>query len=190
MPRVWRWVWSVLAIGAVLSCGEPARAQGVEVGGQATYLDLGVFGQSGWGVGARVGYETARLITLEGEVNVFDEQPTIGRPVQAMGGLKLGGRANAYGLFAKLRPGVLRFTEDFIMPGTACIAVVPTPVECLAARNNLILDFGSVLEIYPSPRSIIRFDIGTTYLWLGSRGDHPTSRNGNFQISLGGGWRF
>jgi hypothetical protein len=85
---------------------------------------------------------------------------------------------------------VLRFERDFIMPGTACIAVVPTPEECLAARTNLVLDFGSAIELYPTGRSLIRVDVGTTYLWLGSRGDLPTQRSGNFQVSIGAGLRF
>jgi hypothetical protein len=188
MQMSWQ-VWGMVAVLVGASAGA-AHAQTLEVGGHATYLDIGVLGESAWGVGGRVGVETAGLITLEGEVNVFGEQPVSGRRVQALGGLKLGGRTNAYGLFAKLRPGVLHFANDFIMPGTACIAVVPTPVECLAARNNFILDFGSVIELYPSARSLIRVDVGTTYLWLGSRGEHPTSRSGNLQLSVGAGLRF
>jgi hypothetical protein len=187
-----RWCGCVLSVAVLLVCGgsATARAQAVDIGAHVTTLDLGILNESAWGVGGRLGYETGGLVTIEGEVNVFQEQPVTGRRVQALGGLKLGGRTNAYGLFAKLRPGVLHFSRDFIMPGTACIAVVPTPVECLATRTHLALDFGSAIELYPSARSLVRVDIGTTYVWFGSRGEHPTRRTGNFQLSLGGGLRF
>lgn len=168
-----------------------ARAQAVELGAQATHLDLGVFDASAWGVGGRVGWEAWPLVTLEAEANVFPQDTgAVGPLVQALGGVKLGGRNRSFGLFAKLRPGVVRFDRDFIQPGTACIAVVPTPRECLATRTNLALDFGSVVELYPTPRLIVRVDLGTTYIWYGSRGEARSRRYGNFQLGLGAAVRF
>jgi len=168
-----------------------ARAQQVDVGAQVTHLDLGVLDQSTWGAGGRVGVELLPLVTVEAELNVFPQNEGVsGRIVQGLGGVKLGGRARTYGLFAKLRPGFVRFAGDFIQPGTACIAVVPTPLECLAARTNLALDFGTVVEIYPTSRAILRVDLGTTYVWYGSRGDARRRRYGNFQLGIGGGLRF
>lgn len=169
----------------------PAGAQTVELGAQATYIDLGVFDRPAWGVGGRFGRELLPFVTLEAEVNVFPSPDTpMGPFVQGLGGIKLGGRGQTYGLFAKLRPGFVRFDRDFIQPGTVCVAVAPAPRECLATRTNLALDFGSVLEVYPSERLTLRVDLGTTYLWYGSRGNAGSQRYGNFQLGLGAGVRF
>lgn len=168
-----------------------AWAQQVEVGAHATYLDLGVLDHSAWGIGGRLGVDVLPMVTAEAELNVFPQDEGVsGRIVQGLAGLKLGGRARTYGLFAKVRPGVVRFGRDFIQPGTACVAVVPPPSECLATRTNLALDFGTVLEIYPAPRAVIRVDLGTTYVWYGSQGDARRRRYGNFQLGIGGGLRF
>lgn len=182
-----------MLVGLAL-CGATARsvhAQGVELGGHAAYIDLGTFDQAAWGVGGRIGQEVLPFVALEAEVNVFpaDDAGT-GPFVQGLGGVRLGGRTRTYGLFAKLRPGFVRFDRDFIQPGTACIAVVPTPRECLATRTNPALDFGSVLEVYPTERLTLRVDLGTTYIWYGSRGDARARRTGNFQLGLGAGVRF
>ncbi len=179
------------ALVACLALPEPARAQSADVGAHAAFIDLGEVDTSAWGVGGRVGWEVLPLVALEGEVNVFpgDNAP-VGSFVQALGGVKVGGRTRTFGLFAKLRPGVVRFDGDFIQPGTVCVAVVPTPDECLASRTNAALDFGSVIEIYPAPRLTLRVDLGTTYIWYGSRGDARTRRYGNFQLNAGAAVRF
>ena len=191
--RPQRILWCTIAILLVAWFVHPpgARGQVVDVGAHVTHLDLGVIDTGVWGVGGRAGWELAPLVTLEGEVNVFakDTAP-VGSSVQALGGLKLGGRSRTFGLFAKLRPGLVRFDRDFIQPGTACVAVFPTPRECLAARTNLALDFGSVVELYPASRLIVRVDLGTTYIWYGSRGDARRRRHGNFQLGVGAGVRF
>lgn len=188
----WRWQVTMFAVLGVSLTQTPAvRAQAVDLGAQATYLDLGVFDTSAWGVGGRIGWEVLPLVTLDAEVNVFPQDSDVVGPfVQALGGVKLGGRNRTFGLFAKLRPGFVRVDRDFIQPETACVAVVPTPRECLTTRTNGALDFGSVVELYPTQRLIVRVDIGTTYIWYGSRGDARSRRYGNFQLSLGAAARF
>lgn len=186
-----RLVAAIAVCGTWLALSPAARAQAVEVGAHATHLDLGVFDTSAWGVGGRVGWEVLPLVTLDAEVNVFPQDAdVVGSVVQALGGIKLGGRNPTFGLFAKLRPGFVRFDRDFIQPGTACVAVFPTPRECLATRTNAALDFGSIVELYPTSRLIVRVDLGTTYIWYGSRGDARSRRYGNFQLGLGAAVRF
>jgi hypothetical protein len=57
--------------------------------------------------------------------------------------------------------------------------------------TEFLLDFGSVVEIYPTHRSLIRFDIGDTVL-MNFR--FPTAipdfRTDNLQISAGMSFRF
>ena len=182
---------AVVTLATCLLHAPSGQAQTVELAAQATYLDLAALDQSGWGVGGRFGWEAMPFLTLEAEVNAFPGTDGATGPfVQALGGVKLGGRGRSYGLFAKLRPGFVRFDRDFIQPGTACIAVVPTPRECLANRLNLAFDVGTVVEVYPTSRVTIRVDIGTTHIWYGSRGGGDTRRYGNFQLGFGAGVRF
>jgi hypothetical protein len=190
MTSRWR-LTALCVLWACLAHAPSARAQAVEFGAHTTYLDLGALEQSAWGVGGRVGFDALPGITLEAEVNVFPAEDALtGTIVQGVGGMKLGGRGRTYGLFAKVRPGFLRFERDFIQPGSVCPAVFPTPPACLATRTNLALDFGSVVELYPSSRLTLRLDLGTTYVWYGSRGDTGNRRYGNFQLGIGAGVRF
>ena len=85
-----------------------------------------------------------------------------GRKLQALAGAKLGSRSRVFGIFGKVRAGGMRFGKDFVPPGTVCVAIFPTPTACLADRRALALDYGSVIEVYPSDRSIVRIDVGTT----------------------------
>jgi hypothetical protein len=177
-------------------CGvTPAIAQTTEpqrdLGATITWLNVGSLDKTMGGIGGRIGYHVVDLLSLDGEANVFPtDDPVTGRKLQALGGAKLGSQSRVFGLFGKLRVGGMRFTKDFIAPGTVCIAVFPTPRECLAHRRVLALDYGSVVEIYPSDRSIVRVDVGTTYLWFGRQGGGGRTRTGNFQLSLGFARRF
>lgn len=182
---------AVAALAAWLAMPAAARAQSADVGAHAAFIDLGGLDTSAWGVGGRVGREVLPMVALEGEVNVFPgDTDRVGSFVQALGGVKVGGRTPTFGLFAKLRPGVVRFDRDVIQPGRVCVAVVPTPEECLASRTNAALDFGSVIEVYPAERLTLRVDVGSTYVWYGSRGDAGTRRYGNFQLNAGAAVRF
>ena len=166
---------------------EPQR----DLGATITWLNLGGFDETATGIGSRIGYHLVDLLSIDAEANMFlADDPMTGRKLQAFAGAKLGGRSRVFGIFGKLRPGGMRFGRDFVAPGTACVAIVPTPRSCLADRTVLALDYGSVIEVYPSDRSLVRIDAGTTYLWYGTQGDGQRTRSGNFQISLGFARRF
>ena len=182
----------LLLLGLLWSFAGPAAAQHVEVGGFTTYMSMDNLDQNPWGIGGRFGVQILPFATVEAEVSAFPGDLRVTGPMtQVLGGVRLGGRGRGYGLFAKLRPGFVRFDEDFIAPGLGCVAVVPTPVACLNDQYNFALDFGSVVELYPNERLIIRIDIGTTNIWYGTRGDDGPTRNaGNFQLSMGAGVRF
>ena len=163
-----------------------------DLGGTITWLNLNGLHQTAGGLGGRIGTNLVDLLWIDAEANVFptDDRLT-GRKLQALAGAKLGSRSRLFGLFGKVRPGGVRFGRDFIRPGTACVAIFPTPKSCLASRRALALDYGSVIEIYPSDRAILRIDIGTTYLWYGAQaGGSPRIRTGNFQFTLGFARRF
>ena len=172
-----------------------ARAQAPEprhdIGATVTWLNFNGLGETGMGVGGRIGSEIVDLLSIEAEANLFPaDQRLTGRKLQALAGAKLGSRSRVFGLFGKLRAGGIRFGKDFIPPGVVCVAVFPTPRACLAARRALSLDYGSVVEIYPGERWIIRIDAGTTYIWYGRQEGNGRQRAGNFQLTLGLARRF
>lgn len=167
------------------------------------------------GFGGRIGYGVSRYFTLEAEGNFFPRERNVtddnfngGRKLQGLFGVKIGRRYDKVGLFAKARPGFVRFSQgDFTSNGNPCVASAsfPTPIACLAprARTDFAFDLGGVLELYPSAHAIIRFDAGDTILRTGAHivPVHTTS-NGtlglglgsdtthNFQGSIGVGYRF
>jgi hypothetical protein len=187
--------WIVVVVLTVTWWARPAAAQTEELrhdaGATVTWLNLNGLDQTAGGLGGRVGIHVIDLLWLDAEANVFPtDDPRTGRKLQAFAGAKLGSRSRLFGLFGKVRPGGIRFTGDFMPPGRVCIAIFPTPPACLASRRALALDYGSVIEVYPSDRTILRFDLGTTYIWYGSQGEAPRVRTGNFQFSAGVARRF
>ncbi|HJR08746.1 MAG TPA: outer membrane beta-barrel protein [Pyrinomonadaceae bacterium] len=162
------------------------------------------------GFGARIGYNLTKNFTLEAEDNFFPREREFGggRKSQALFGVKAGKRFESVGLFLKARPGFVRFSEGDLSrprPGIACVAVIPAPAGCFEAvpQTHFALDLGGVVEYYPSPRTIIRFDAGDTIIRLGNHrvpivlnnqqvvvGFAPPETTHNFQGSLGFGVRF
>lgn len=182
----------------------------VEVGAQFTSIiasDPPVFPRSVLtrfvpGLGGRLTFNLNNHIAIEGEGNLFPrggESDTIGegRKVQGLFGVKAGVRRNKYGLFAKARPGFMYFTE----PTLEC------PDEegiCRPSRRlRFAADLGGVVELYPSNRWLVRFDVGDTLIRFPdvrrsvSEPGFPTIRfklpggfTHNLQFSTGVGFRF
>lgn len=179
-------VVSLTLLGAV-----PARAQPFEAGAYVTTLDAPFSDGRQWGGGVRFGVQVAPWVVAEGDIaRLAGGDSRAGSLTQLFGGVKVGGRAEHFGLFAKLRPGLVRFGNDFLAPGVVCIAVFPPPESCLAERTSLAFDLGTVVEVYPTRRTLLRADLGTTYIWYRPRGDGESERRGAFQVSVGAGFRF
>lgn len=166
------------------------------------------------GFGARIGYNFNRYFALEAEGNFFPRERDLGdnnfnggRKTQGLFGAKIGRRYEQYGLFAKVRPGFVHFEQGSFGPrdNTICAAVFPQPAACFEprGRTDFAFDVGGILELYPSSRTIVRFDAGDTILRtdrhgvpinvpnrgpvIGSAGNDTTH---NFQGSIGIGYRF
>ena len=81
------------------------------------------------GFGPRIGYNATTYLTLEAELNFFlrDRDLEGGRKVQGLFGAKAGKRFEKAGIFAKARPGFVRFSKgDFIgSPLALCPAIFP-----------------------------------------------------------------
>ncbi len=193
-----------------------------EAGGQFTLLNVqtrSATGISGTtltrdrttvaGFGGRVGYNFSKYLGFEAEGNFFPRDRDVegGQKIQGLFGVKVGKRSKRVGLFAKARPGFIRLAKGDYRFGTGgCPAVFPPPIGCFqpVAQTNFAVDIGGVVELYPSPRTIVRFDAGDTIVRFGARRVAATSSvftvpvvfsvgaetTHNFQASVGFGFRF
>ena len=126
------------------------------------------------GFGGRFGYNITPNVALEAELNFFPSVDSFGtdqlfgdgHQLQGLFGLKIGKRFEKVGIFAKARPGFLRVSKGDLQqrPDTGCIAVFPPPLGCFVpdSKTHFTIDVGGVFEIYPSKRTVIRFDVGDT----------------------------
>src|SRR5689334_14889873 len=123
------------------------------------------------GVGGRVTYNFNRSIAAEAEVNFFPQkqfllQSSDSGAIQAQFGVKLGKRFEKFGLFAKVRPGFISVGDVQSVKPDSLVVVngVPTFNFKAERRNFFTIDAGGVLELYPSRRTVVRFEAGDTAL--------------------------
>jgi len=127
-----------------------------------------------YGFGGRFGYRLSKYFTLEAEGNFFPHDGVLdaGRKIQGFFGVKAGKRFEKMGVFAKARPGFVRYSRgDYRAPVGPCVAIFPQPIGCYQAlgRASFAIDLGGVFEYYPTTRTIIRFDAGDTMVRLPNR---------------------
>lgn len=163
---------------------------------------------SDFGFGGRFGYNVSSHFAAEAEVNVFpaDDDVRAGRKLQGLFGVRAGKKMEKIGVFAKARPGFVRYEKGDYFQARVCPAVSPLPFGCFdpVARTSFAMDLGGVVELYPTSRTIIRFDAGDTIVRLPARlVAMPQTANGlllaltvpqetrhQFQVSIGFGFRF
>jgi hypothetical protein len=140
----------------------------IEIGVQSTSLTLlhpdFPFEDVQTGVGGRVTYNFNRSIAAEAEVNFFPQKQFIlladGNAIQAQFGVKLGKRFEKFGVFGKVRPGFLSVDRvGFLIPGPNGLFDVK-----IERQAFFTLDTGAVLELYPSRRTVVRFEAGDTVI--------------------------
>ena len=171
------------------------------------------------GFGGRIGYNLNSMVALEAELNLFPGADSFNQPeefndgyfLQGLFGVKAGKRFEKVGIFAKARPGFLYASKGDLepRPDIGCIQIFPPPAGCFqpTGKNSFAFDVGGVVEIYPTSRTIIRFDFGDTIVRLSERNVSTIfTRNGlqprlvawrlpaetthNFQGSVSVGFRF
>jgi hypothetical protein len=143
----------------------------VEIGVQSTSLTIFQpdfsFSDTQAGVGGRVTYNFNRFIAAEAEINFLTQKQFIltaeGRAIQAQFGVKLGKRFEKFGVFGKLRPGFLSVNRvGSYIPGPAG---PHNELDFTIERKEFLsIDAGGVLELYPSKRTVLRFDVGDTII--------------------------
>lgn len=125
------------------------------------------------GFGGRLTFDLNRHLALETEIDFFPRNFkgvitdfSGGRITQGLLGVKAGIRKERFGFFGKARPG-------FISSGGAARAKFPNG-DGPNPRNpfgfeffratQAALDVGGVVELYPSRRITVRFDLGDTII--------------------------
>jgi len=168
------------------------------------------------GFGGRIAYNITPNVAVEAEVNYFPKVDLFGvdqlfgdeHHLQGLFGPKIGKRFEKVGVFGKLRPGFLSMSKGDLQPRDdgGCPAVFPPPIGCFepARATYFAVDVGGVIEVYPSKRTVIRFDAGDTIVRFGERIVPVTVSSGsfvaglpaaaetthNFQASIGFAFRF
>lgn len=192
--------------GAQTAAAQPA-ADRFEVAANLNVLRLSDFDATSAGIGGRVSFDLTRHAALEGELAFFPKDrivqppfPTAFGPFQianerrrmaVLAGLKVGTRGERFGVFAKARPGVTRLIDR----GTACEG--PGCATILIARSTyrseFAFDFGGGVELYPTARTVARFEMGDTFIrHRSSAPPCPASQctSHNLSSRLGFGYRF
>ncbi len=166
-----RRVLTATALSLALATGARAQssdARKLEVSGQLAITDLAELETTDVGFGGRFGFAATPLFTFEGELNLFlsdipDVVPVTSSRLEGLFGVKVGPRFDRFSVFGKIRPGFVRFGEA---PAPfPCIAIFPPPLGCvLGGETVFALDLGGGVEIYPSDRSLVRFDLSDLML--------------------------
>lgn len=183
-----------------------------EFGGEFTTLEREGFGERRTepGVGGRFTFNVNRSLAFETAGYFFPRQCQIcrnaGNMSQVVAGVKVGKRFENWGIFAKARPGVVSFSRGEFNP----IAIAPGGFIDFETNRitSFATDLGGVLEFYPSPRIVTRFDIGDTIIHFRRRSvngvtlnpstgeltvfpfTRPARTSHNFQFIAGVGFRF
>lgn len=143
------------------------------------------------GVGARFTYNVTNEIAVEAEGNFFPGRDfredgsfstrldnsrgyPSGHILQGQFGVKAGKRVQKFGLFGKLRPGFVRFSNVsqfdgfrnrlFFHPTVDRFVELPNAEFHVGKEAYFSTDVGGVFEFYPSRRIVIRFDVGDTII--------------------------
>jgi hypothetical protein len=167
------------------------------------FVTQGFEAKSQLAVGPRFTYNLTPHWALEAEYLVSpwtSINPTNfegGRYSQFFSGVKGGWRWRKFGLFGKLRPGFVSYSD--------AIRRVSFPTTGLPIRFGFgrltepALDAGAVIEVYTSRRFLLRYDIGDTIIRYGGQSfptlagravTSPAFTQNNFQFSMGAAYRF
>src|ERR1043166_1981367 len=200
-------------------CAQTTEVQKIELGVQFTTITKPDYngGSTEPGLGARFTFNFSRSIAVEAVGNFFPHScrfcgkylgDSSGIMEQGLFGIKAGKRFEKWGIFAKARPGGLRFGQGqtiYTINGTGPSASVSVVRK---GQSNFAADLGGVLEFYPTKHITTRFDFGDTLVHYGSHQinllsfDPVTSAptlfpfttrsetRHNFQFAAGVGWRF
>jgi hypothetical protein len=179
-----------LALAALFTLAFTSITSGqTQIGGHYSALSLEYPDQTRHGGGAFFVYAPRGWIGVDVTTSWFPSDDVGGSAWQLLAGPRVGGSVGRIGIFGRVRPGLVRFSERFFAPETVCIAIFPTPEGCLVKSTNFALDYGTTVEASLSSRTVLRFDIGDA-LTRYRRGDDSSSWKHGLLVTAGAGWRF
>jgi hypothetical protein len=154
---------------ALASLGRAQDSPGrFEAGAAFTVIKSDGAGGGPFGPGIEGDINFGRHFALDGTLNWLPERFGLisgGRVVQGLIGAKVGTRFQHFGLFAKVRPGV-------VTAGSAVRSIVedfsPNTLSSPPIRGRLTetaLDLGGVVEYYPARHWALRYDFGNTMIF-------------------------
>jgi hypothetical protein len=150
---------------------DPTPRYEIGLGGEA--LRLNDLGTSIGGISGRFSYFLTNNLALDTSIAYFPQEGANFGQTQGLFGVRAGIRDPRYGIFAKIRPGFVRFRED--------------DRSLLSNdRTKGALDLGFTLEYYDGPIGL-RYDIGNTLIFFGEARSFNGKRLGttsNFQNSV------
>jgi hypothetical protein len=144
------------------------------------------------GTGGFVSYEVFRFFYLDSAVSFFPRDTNSsgvhdgGQIFQGLFGLKSGIRRDRIGVFGKVRPGFNSYSRALTAIQQTSAGPPPLFKNLFDRSTNFVLDLGGVVEIYPTRRTTLRFDLGDTHIYFATKSF--VSSNGNV-ISVPGGQR-
>ena len=174
----------------------------IEAGIHGTIFNLPAIQEMPGGFGGRFGYNFKDWIGIDSEFNYFPVKDTtqcisvvdnrgirIPCPsgngghfgeAQMLAGIKTGIRAEKIGIFAKIRPGFVHFSDRQHME------YFNNP-----SKWRFALDIGGILEFYPNSVVAIRIDVGETLINFGGYriiGGYPSQKTTNHGLQGGIGF--
>lgn len=204
--RLVRVAWLTVLVTAISTASAFAQSTPArfELGAHLSTLRLADVSNTNLGLGGRLTFDLSRWLAIEGELAVFtDDAMTLvqgpanegleleyrRRRVEGLFGPKIGWRTERFGVFGKARPGFARLSDRGIScVGPMCaLILLARPVY----RTELAVDLGGVVEVYPTPRLILRVDLGDTIIRHRSLAPPCTTcSTHNFASNIGVGLRF
>jgi hypothetical protein len=171
---------SIAALVSLASAGNAAAqplSSRLEVGVQASFLRLSDFDSTTAGIGGRVSFDLASWFAIEAQADFFPNDdallssseltPDFGivyrrKRADALFGAKIGWRGDRFGVFAKARPGFTRLADQGVeCRADVCALVLLAQPEY---RTEFAFDLSGVFELYPSARTVARFELGDTMI--------------------------
>jgi Outer membrane protein beta-barrel domain len=135
-----------------------------EVGGNFTALRFNQVANFGPGIEGDVNF--GRHFALDAAFNWLPASP-YEHTIQGLFGGKVGTRTEHFGFFGKVRPGFVsrgdQLREETIILGPAPIISIPN--IRFGRLTERALDFGGVVEYYPSKHWALRYDFGDTVVF-------------------------
>lgn len=135
------------------------------------------------GVGGRFSYNASEYLSFDSEVDYFPQDKYAeGKKTLGLFGVKIGPRTENAGFFSIIRPGFVKFSNEYI-GGAACDPLNPTSA-CFGSQTHFAFDIGGGFEYFPTRHTVFRFDIGNLIIRL------PGQTTNNLLMNVGFGVRF